>query len=419
MGSSTDKNTVTELLSGRRKVASFLRRRRGSVASALGFTSGVVGILTFAAVVPVDAKAEATLDQCANLDTVCDAAHPEQWQHGNLTHNDASYHEGASVPYRAVLSDLTVGTTYAVTIEWDTTHSGKHALDYLTSFDRSVPGADPCAGYTCGAVTQLAIPVDPNVAAAGVTEVAGRFFTAYGATFPAAGSAVANSGNLCGTSTCLIAANPSAHVRTGSYAASSRTSITVHVTAASDRVVLAWGGHIAERKDWGTESAADASSGPQYHMRLIDLTCSDSASCEAGNQDRALSSLAVVYPASQTIVKESSVGSTTSTSTTSTSTTSTSTTSTSTTSTSVAGATTTVPTTTVAPQFQALLTPSQTVPAESDFLVLYPDELPNTGGGVNWAFIAIAFVLLVMGGLIGFFNLRSPSAQSNTRSRKD
>lgn len=643
MGSSTGSNTVTELHSGPRRIASFLRRRRGSVASAIAFILGVAGILTFAAVVPADAKAAVDLDQCANLDAVCDAAHPEQWQNGNLTHNDSRYYEGSSVPYRAVLSDLTVGTTYAVTIEWDSTQSGKHALDYLTSFDRSVPGADPCAGYTCGAATQLAIPVDPNVAAAGVSEVASRYFTAYGATFPAGGSAVANSGNLCGTSTCLIASNPSAHVRVGTYSGTSQTSITVHVTAASDHVILAWGGHIAERKDWGMESSAVAISGSPYHMRLVDLACSDSTNCGAGNQDRALSNLAVVYPASLTIVKEASVENPTTfsftgspapvgnfslvddgsiantrsfiditdfrtytvnettgdtfrlastecsviaqnaggwtstatgisidlregevatctfrntmtgtgsinlqktadpttydevgdvitytyvitnngdlpigptqftvtddrvnggapfncgpanqtlaisatvtctaaytivaadidtesvtnaaiasgggytspqrtttvnavivsptTTTTSTSTTSTSTSSTSTTSTTLATTTTLAPTTTAAatttssaptttvsptttaaPEFQALLAPSTTIPAKSDFLVLFPDELPNTGPRFNLGFLVIAFALLVLGSLIGFLNLRSTSVKSNGRKGKD
>jgi LPXTG-motif cell wall-anchored protein len=59
------------------------------------------------------------------------------------------------------------------------------------------------------------------------------------------------------------------------------------------------------------------------------------------------------------------------------------------------------------------------VPAESDFLVLFPDELPNTGGGFNWLFLAVAFALLVLGSLIGFLNLRSTSAKSSNRNGKD
>ncbi|MBU3704369.1 MAG: hypothetical protein FGM42_08395, partial [Ilumatobacteraceae bacterium] len=307
MGSGSGSCAVTELHSGHRRLASFFRRRRRGVASVTVFALTAIGAWTFAAALPAQAKAEIDLDQCANLGTVCDTAHPSQWQNGNLTHNDSLYYEGGSVPYRAVMTDLTPGTTYAVTIEWDTTQSGKHAIDYLTSFDRSVPTADPCAGLACGSSSELSIPADPNVTAAGITEVADRHFTAYGATFPGAGQMVPNSGNLCASATCTIGANPTAHVLSGSYSGSSQTSLTVYVTASSDTVVLAWGGHIAERKDWGAGKSAIAIPGSPYHMRLVDLGCSDSSNCGAGNQDRALSSQAVIYTASLTVVKEASM----------------------------------------------------------------------------------------------------------------
>jgi LPXTG-motif cell wall-anchored protein len=75
-------------------------------------------------------------------------------------------------------------------------------------------------------------------------------------------------------------------------------------------------------------------------------------------------------------------------------------------------------TTTTAPSdFQVIVGPTTTtVPAESDFLVLFPDELPNTGPRFNWAFLAIALALLAFGALIGLFNLRSTNG--TTRERK-
>jgi LPXTG-motif cell wall-anchored protein len=79
--------------------------------------------------------------------------------------------------------------------------------------------------------------------------------------------------------------------------------------------------------------------------------------------------------------------------------------------------TTVAPTTTAAPELQVLVPPtSTTLPAESDFLVLFPDELPNTGPRFNWAFLAIALALLAFGALIGLFNLRSTNG--TTRERK-
>lgn len=307
MGTSTGHGEIAELNSGTRRFSSFVRRRRRAVASTVVVALVTAAAWALATALPAQAKASVKLDQCANLGTVCDTANPAQWQNGNLTQNDSLYYEGSSVAYRAAMTDLTPGATYAVTIEWDSTQSGKHAIDYLTSYDRTVTAADPCAGYTCGASAQLAIPVDPNVAAAGVTEVSDRNFTVFGATFPTGGQTVTNSGNLCGSSTCLLASNPTAHVRSGTYAGTSQTSITVYMTAVDATVILAWGGHIAERRDWGAASSAVAIPGSPYHMRVIDLGCSDSTNCGAGNQDRALSSQAVVYAASLTIIKESSV----------------------------------------------------------------------------------------------------------------
>lgn len=104
-----------------------------------------------------------------NLDQWADGAAPDlpvnagsqadQWQNGNLGSSQAHYAEGESVPYRAVFTNAKEGTLYALTIEWDTTQQGKHALDYLTSWDTSFPVArnetvpNPLLGVT-GLLTQ-------------------------------------------------------------------------------------------------------------------------------------------------------------------------------------------------------------------------------------------------------------------------
>ena len=84
-----------------------------------------------------------------NLDQWADGAFPDRpvnagsqsdiWQNGNLGSSQAHYAEGESVPYRAVFTDAKEGTLYSLTIEWDTTQQGKHALDYLTTYDASFP----------------------------------------------------------------------------------------------------------------------------------------------------------------------------------------------------------------------------------------------------------------------------------------
>lgn len=237
---------------------------------------------TFAAPDLVDAEA-ANLDQCANGPAdkppiMCNGA---AWQNGDLNANQAHYLEGESVPYRMRFSGLTVGKTdNTVTIEWDTTENSgaKHALDYLTDFDRNEPGADPCSGVTgctLSSATTFAISLDPNVVAAGVTQIGGQVFTMYGGQITVA----------------------SAYTIDGSYSGASKTRITLTFRSDVSNPVLAWGGHISTRHDWGPDKSAIAIPGAPYHMRLYDLNGKD------GHQDRSLQSSAAIFPATVTIEK--------------------------------------------------------------------------------------------------------------------
>src|SRR3954447_4602054 len=93
------------------------------------------------------ASPSANLDQCANGAFGSPTSCPPSWQNGDLNQSNSFYREGDSVPFRAVLSNLAVGD-HSLVIQYDTTKSGKHAYDYLTRFDRTVAGADPCDGST-------------------------------------------------------------------------------------------------------------------------------------------------------------------------------------------------------------------------------------------------------------------------------
>lgn len=151
------------------------------------------------------------LDQCANGPLASPVrCSGTAWVNGNLNGSKAHYLEGQSVPYRLRMTDLTIGS-HAVTIEWDTTQQGKHAIDYLTSFNRTETTADPCSGVAgCGAtVSTSAITADPNVTGAGVTPASG-VFTLYGGTIT----------------------NVSAYTLSGTYAGSSSTRITISFKAA-------------------------------------------------------------------------------------------------------------------------------------------------------------------------------------------
>src|SRR3989454_104538 len=91
----------------------------------------------------------ATIDQCRNgsfsSPTACtDGA----WQNGNLGPENAHFREGDSVPFRITFINLVPGTSYSVTIGYDTIVGGKNAYDYLTTYNRTESSADPCTGVS-------------------------------------------------------------------------------------------------------------------------------------------------------------------------------------------------------------------------------------------------------------------------------
>ena len=212
----------------------------------------------------------ATLSQYAN-----DA--PTGWVNGNLGASKATYYEGDSIPYRMVMDNLSL-TSHSLTIEWDTTKNSKHAEDFLTSFNRTVSTADPCTSISgCSTFSTFPIPVDPQVSGALVTQMAGDF-RLYGGT--------------------ITSVSAYSYANGAGFVGDKSARITITFTANVSNPVLAWGGHIADRHDWGTDNSAIAIPGSPYHMRLIDLDGS------GGNQDRSLSADAVIFPASITIIKD-------------------------------------------------------------------------------------------------------------------
>jgi hypothetical protein len=241
-----------------------------------------------------DANPSADVDQCANDPAPSPSsdgcsANASDWVNGNLGSSKSLYFEGDSIPYRMKFDNLAPGS-HTATIEWDTTKGGTHALDYLTSFDRTVATADPLLGVSgiSGSPSTFAIPKDPQVdPGAGVTQASGNF-SMYGATITAASAySYADGAGFSGDK-------------------SARITLTFTVAAGKPNPVLAWGGHISSRADWGANKSAVAIPGSPYHTRLIGLDGS------GGNQDLSLSADAVVFPGSLTVVKEATPETTTS-----------------------------------------------------------------------------------------------------------
>ena len=222
-------------------------------------------LLAIAMAAPMLARAAnpaANIDQCRNgtIDAPVRCIN-NGWENGNLGETNSHYREGDSVPFRAVLTNLddSAGNTHSLVIQYDTLQSGKHAYDYLTSFNRTETTADPIAdipGTSAG--NCFSIPVDLTIAFAnpGSSQVPGCI-------------QIYN-----GTITSIVY---------GSMDATGQRSVIVNFTATDPTVVIAWGGHIASQIDWGAGNSASAISGSPYHMRL--LTLDDT---QLGNQDRSL-----------------------------------------------------------------------------------------------------------------------------------
>ncbi len=233
------------------------------------------------------------MNQCENgkVGDPPDPCSGTHWVTGNVNQAKAHWVEGQSLVYRAVLEGFTVGNSYSITIGYDTSKGGKRAIDYLTSFDRTetlAMGNNPCsgvAGCSLGTFTTAPIPVDSDVLA-GFDQIPGNgddvsqipgVFTLF-------------DGTISGVS---------GYTLSGTYAGDSSRAITVTFTANQADMVLAWGGHIATRSDWGTNNSAIFINGSPYH------TYADACgNFNCGNQDLQLAAAAVAPAASIRIIKD-------------------------------------------------------------------------------------------------------------------
>src|SRR5688572_6057240 len=212
---------------------------------------------------------------------------PVEWVKGNVGPANSHYVEGQSIPYRIVITGLTNGP-HTLILEWDTLQRGKHAIDYLTSYDRLLPhdqfvshttaeAINPVAGIgaTFGSSNTFPIPAPSSVG----SPVAGQPTTSFEGVPPA--ERVMTIWN--GTVTRLTYLTEELLIGDSAV-----TRLAVEFVAEAETVVIAWGGHIGSKFDWGSGNSASSIGGSPYHMRKIDL---DGA---GGNQDRSLQALAIV-----------------------------------------------------------------------------------------------------------------------------
>ena len=268
-----------------------------------------------------NAESSANIDQCANgpledpqKQNSCDIS--DSWVNGNLNQNIAHWREGESNVYRLHLTNLENNTLsppgfHNVVIGYDITHSDKHGIDYLTSFNRTETLADPCIAKQQGKEVKicdanyfdnrLIIPPEVNT----------RDYDDDGTSDGILFQPITSFSNLIddeGIDSILIWAfvptGESIEILDFKYVepigdfsdSNSQQAVSIDFITQSESVVFAWGGHIASRTDWGIKSsstefeansAADINGSP-YHMRFLELDGS------GGNQDLPLDALAVL-----------------------------------------------------------------------------------------------------------------------------
>ena len=237
------------------------------------------------------------IDQCANLDPTCN------WVNGELGHQNSDYAEGDTVPFRVKMTNLTIGQKYSYTISWDATDNPtpNHGYDYLQTYNKTVVGANICKSVTgCPAGgSTAAIPID-DVVRAGRDGILGN---ADDVVQPA-GVFTLLGGNITGVSGYTYTPAPN-------FNQAVQVTITISFTATAETAVLAWGGHISTRLDWGNKSAIGFPGSP-YHMRngsfcVPETTGGNPTDCKGGNADLQIKVSEVTPITGLRIIKEVNV----------------------------------------------------------------------------------------------------------------
>ena len=175
------------------------------------------------------------------------------------------------------MTDLTTNTPHTIVLGYDIFENGKHAIDYLGTYNATETDSNPCSGVLpacAGPTTTGAIPLDTVTIPATITQKPG-VFTLFGGTIDQASIMYVT----CPTQVTI------------------RRCISITFTPSVENPVLAWGGHIAWRGDWGAGNSAGGINGSSYHMRLISLDG------QGGNQDLSLSASSVGAPGAVRIIK--------------------------------------------------------------------------------------------------------------------
>jgi len=227
------------------------------------------------------------LDQCANGSPRFGDFHCD-WQNGNLNSSNSNYAEGESVPYRYEITGLPASPgTHTFKIQYDFAKSGKKAFDFLTKYNVTQTGADPCSGSAAPPDLCPGLPAEPP-----------QCFPFPSDPFAAPTLTVAGAQAHAGLTRCLgvygatiTSITGPVHVP-GTFGGGDNTAeFSVTYTNAGTSVLFVWGGHLAHSAYWGTGNGAASVSGSPFHMRANEPDGQGNK-----NQDRSVQLNAIATP---------------------------------------------------------------------------------------------------------------------------
>ena len=272
----------------------------------------------------------------------------KSWQNGDAQGTQAHWREGEFITYRAQITGIAAGS-YTLYFNYDSVHSGGHAIDYLGSYDdtettsptpTSANGQiihannnSPCADLVAASEmntsycsttynsshvqTSPAVPVSTapipatNIKGLPATDGTGGETGCGSSTGTFTGTQKAGTIDLFGPASSTIGpmtyvtvpgTTPSAgqNIPSGTNTCTTNVGVTFSVPSAigsGDSIVIAWGGHIASQQDWGVGNSASFINGSPYHMSLAAIA--DSANppniTTIGSQDRQLATSAIFF----------------------------------------------------------------------------------------------------------------------------
>jgi hypothetical protein len=227
------------------------------------------------------------MDQCSNgspafADKHCD------WQNGNLNGGNSAYMESQAVPYRYEIKGLpnTPGT-HTFEITYDFSKSSAKAIDFLTKYNVTQTGADPCAGSAAAPTLCPGLPANPP-----------QCFAFPSDPFVAGGPTVSGAETNAALTRCLGAYNATITSITGPVhspavwnGTSSSATFTVTYTNSGSEVLFVWAGHLAYSGYWGAGFGASSVSGSPFHMSANNPDGQGNK-----NQDRSMQVSAIATP---------------------------------------------------------------------------------------------------------------------------